>query len=179
MPTIGVSLPVPEPWGSELQHYRIDLGDAAARHIPTHVTLLPPHHVDDAEMAGIVDHLEQVARGSAPFRVHLRGTGTFRPVSPVVFVGVVEGISQCEQLAGDVRRGPLAIERAFPYHPHVTVAHHLPESRLDLAFTELQHYDAAFDVDQMWMYLHDDATGWTPDRAFPLCAAQGEARCGS
>ena len=68
-------------------------------------------------------------RRSRPFRVHLRGTGTFQPISPVVFVGVVQGISQCEVLAAEVLRGPLAIDRAFPFHPHVTIAHHLPEVR--------------------------------------------------
>ncbi|MCW2836378.1 MAG: 2-5 ligase, partial [Marmoricola sp.] len=154
MPTIGVSVAVPEPWGNELQQYRIDVGDEAARHIPTHITLLPPHEVADADLDDVVAHLAKVAEGTEPFRVHLRGTGTFRPVSPVVFIGVVEGISQCEQLAAGVRRGPLAIERAFPYHPHVTVAQHLPEDRLERAFTELEGFDAAFAVEEMWMYLH-------------------------
>lgn len=168
MPTIGVSVAVPEPWGNALQQYRIDVGDDAARHIPTHITLLPPHEVAEGELDDVVAHLAKVAEGIDPFRVHLRGTGTFRPVSPVVFVGVVEGISQCEQLAADVRQSPLAIERAFPYHPHVTVAHDLPQEQLELAFHDLEDFDAAFDVDEMWMYLHDDASGWQPERAFLL-----------
>jgi len=170
VPTIGVSLAVPEPWGTELQQYRIGAGDEAARHIPTHITLLPPHHVDDGDIAGVVKHLVALAAGMEPFRVHLRGTGTFQPVSPVVFVGVVEGISQCEQLAVGVGQGPLVIERAFPYHPHVTVAHHLSDEQLELAFTDLEDFDAAFDVEQMWMYLHDDASGWQPTHAFSFGA---------
>jgi 2'-5' RNA ligase len=168
MPTIGVSLAVPEPWGSELQKYRIDVGDGSGLHIPTHITLLPPHEVANTDMEGVVAHLRLVAAGTQPFRVHLRGTGTFMPVSPVVFVGVVEGISQCEQLAAGVRQGRPVIERKFPYHPHVTVAHHLPEAQLERAFTDLQGYDAAFDVHEMWMYLHDDALGWQPSEEFPL-----------
>ena len=44
--------------------------------------------------------------------MRLRGTGTFRPVSPVVFVNVAEGISRCELLADAVRRGPLEIDAA-------------------------------------------------------------------
>jgi 2'-5' RNA ligase len=165
---IGVSIAVPEPWGTELQQYRIDAGDGAARQIPTHITLLPPHQVARADLDAIVQHLEEVAAATEPFRVHLRGTGTFQPVSPVVFVGVVEGISQCEQLAAGVRRGPLVIDRQFPYHPHVTVAHHLPEAKLQRAFDDLQDFDAAFDVKEMWMYLHDDASGWQPTRSFAL-----------
>ena len=166
MPTIGVSLAVPEPWGSELQEYRIAMGDEAARHIPTHITLLPPHELDEADLAGVRSHLADVAARMRPFRVRLRGTGTFEPVSPVVFVGVVSGISQCEVLARDVLRGPLAIERAFPFHPHVTVAHDLPEASLEQAFVELERFDAAFDVNEMWMYLHDPVSGWQPTCAF-------------
>ncbi len=168
MPTIGVSLAVPEPWGSQLQEYRIGVGDESARRIPTHVTLLPPHEVEDSAMEVVQTHLADVASRIAPFRMHLRGTGTFRPVSPVVFVGVVEGISQCEQLAATVLRGPLAMERTFPYHPHVTVAHDVEDTRLDQAFVELQSFDAAFHVDRMWLYSHDESSGWRPQQAFPL-----------
>ncbi len=168
MPWIGVSIAVPEPWGSELQQYRIDVGDDSARQIPTHITLLPPLEVADADLDPITAHLLEAARRTAPFQVHLRGTGTFRPVSPVVFVNVVKGISGCERLAGDVRSGPLVLETEFPYHPHVTVAHYLPEGLLEQAFVELERYDAAFDVSEMWLYLHDPLTGWHPVRSFPL-----------
>ena len=167
MPTIGVSVAVPEPWGSELQQYRIASGDESARHIPTHITLLPPHEVPDADLGDLIDHLGKVASGTQPFRVHLRGTGTFRPTSPVVFVGVVEGISQCEQLEAGVRQGRLVLQRTFPYHPHVTVAHHLPEDQLEQAFTDLEDFDATFDVHEMWMYLHDDAVGLAAHQGVP------------
>jgi len=166
VPTIGVSIAVPEPWGSQLQQYRIGMGDEDARQIPTHITLLPPYELDEADLPAVEEHLAAVAAGVDPFRVHLRGTGTFQPTSPVVFVGVVQGISACEVLAAAVLRGPLAIERRFPFHPHVTVAHHLPEARLEQAFVELEGFDAAFDVDRMWMYLHDSVSGWQPTRAF-------------
>jgi 2'-5' RNA ligase len=165
-----VSIAVPEPWGSELQQYRIDVGDDSARQIPTHITLLPPVEVADADLDPITVHLLEIAGRTDPFRVHLRGTGTFRPVSPVVFVNVVKGISGCEQLAANVRSGPLVLETSFPYHPHVTVAHHLPEGLLEQAFVELERYDAEFDVSEMWLYLHDPLSGWHPVRSFPLGA---------
>ncbi len=76
--------------------------------------------------------------------MHLRGSGTFRPVSPVVFVPLARGISECERLEAQVRSGPLARETLFPYHPHVTVAHDLDEPALDAAFDALATYDARF-----------------------------------
>jgi 2'-5' RNA ligase len=164
--TIGVSVEVPEPWGTELQDYRVRLGDPAAGGIPTHITLLPPIDVDDDLMAGIQDHLDGVAEKASPFDVRLRGTGTFRPVSPVVFVNVVQGISACEVLASAVRQGPLAVEARFPYHPHVTVAHHLDEPLLDRAFEELGSFDCRFTADHFSLYVHEDGSGWTPVRHF-------------
>jgi 2'-5' RNA ligase len=166
--TIGVSVEVPEPWGTELQDYRVRLGDPTAGGIPTHITLMPPIDVDDDLLPVIQHHLEGVAEKTAPFDVRLRGTGTFRPVSPVVFVNVVQGISACEVLASDVRRGPLAVEARFPYHPHVTVAHHLDEPLLDKAFEELGSFDCRFTADHFSLYVHEDGSGWTPVRHFPF-----------
>lgn len=171
MRTIGVAVAIPEPWATELQDYRASVGDATAAMIPTHITLVPPTEVDEAVLPEIEAHLADVAAGVDAFTVHLRGTGTFRPVSPVVFVAVVEGISQCEQLAAAVRRGPLAVELAFPYHPHVTVAHDLPQERLDQAFDELASFDASFEVADFHLYVHEDGSGWRPTRDFALRSA--------
>jgi len=168
VPTIGVALAIPEPWATQLQDYRTGVGDTMAATIPTHITLVPPTEVTDVELGEIETHLSEVAGGVAAFQVHLRGTGTFRPVSPVVFISVVEGISQCEQLAAAVRRGPLAVDLAFPYHPHVTVAHHVAEGRLDQAFEELADFECRFDVDDFHLYVHDHERGWTPTRYFTL-----------
>ena len=176
MTTIGVSVAVPDPWGTELQDYRVRLGDPTAASIPTHITLLPPIDVDDELLPSIGEHLDAVARETFPFLVHLRGTGTFRPISPVVFVNVVAGISSCELLASAVRQGPLAIDAQFPYHPHVTVAHHLTEELLDRAFDELDSFDCRFTVGQVSLYEHHDRRGWTPVRDFVLGAGERVGR---
>jgi 2'-5' RNA ligase len=169
--TIGVAIAVPEPWGEQLRTYRADLGDTTAEGIPTHINLMPPFEVDEVDVPSIEEHLAGASAQSAGFRIHLRGTGTFRPVSPVVFVMVAEGISACEQLAFSVRRGPLETDLQFPYHPHVTVAHHLCDTLLDRAFDELAGFEATFLVERFWLYVHEDRTGWVPTRDFVLAAA--------
>jgi len=166
--TVGVAIAVPDPWGGQLQSFRERLGDTTAAGIPTHVTLLPPHELSADEVGAVTDHLTAAAATGAPFRMHLRGTGTFRPVSPVVFVAVAEGISACEQLASAVRSGPLAVAQEFPYHPHVTVAHHQPEDVLDRAFEELAGFECAFVVERFSLYVHDPQKGWVPTRDFEL-----------
>lgn len=168
MPTIGVSIAVPEPCGAHLQDYRRSLGDDEARGIPTHITLMPPYDAADDVVATTEQHLADVAGQAAPFRVHLRGTGTFRPISPVVFVGVVDGISACEQLAAAVRRGPMATTLRFPYHPHVTVAHDLDDAVLDKAFSDLAGFEFEFEAAEFHLYVHEQAAGWRPARTFSL-----------
>jgi len=86
----------------------------------------------------------------------------------VVFVTVAEGISQCEALADAVRRGPLQTELLFPYHPHVTVAHHVSEPELDRAFDDLADYSCAFEVTAFTLYVHDGRDGWRTDTVFDL-----------
>lgn len=171
MTTIGVAIAVPDPWGARLQEYRASLGDPTAHGIPTHITLMPPFQADDTVLPEIEKHLAEAAAANAPFPIHLRGTGTFRPVSPVVFVTVVRGISSCEQLAFAVRSGPLEAELMFPYHPHVTVAHDIDEALLDRAFDELADFECEFHVDHFNLYVHDALEGWRPTREFALTGA--------
>lgn len=172
MPTIGVAIALPEPWASELQDYRTALGDETATLIPTHITLVPPVELDDAQIATAEVNLAAAAGAGEPFCIHLRGTGTFRPVSPVVFVALVEGISQCEALAEQVRLGPLAVPLQYPYHPHVTVAHHMSDEVMDRAFEELAGFDCTFDAGEFQLFRHDQEFGWRPARKFAL----GEVR---
>lgn len=168
VPTIGVAIAIPEPWASELQDYRTSVGDTTATQIPTHITLIPPAEVAEEELPAVSEHLAGVAATIEPFDIHLRGTGTFRPVSPVVFVTVAEGISGCEVLADAVRRGPLAVELHYPYHPHVTIAHHLDDPTLDRAFDELATFECRFAVDAFSLYVHDSDAGWQPTHEYGL-----------
>ncbi|MEP6666160.1 MAG: 2'-5' RNA ligase family protein [Nocardioidaceae bacterium] len=167
MSTIGVAIAIPQPWAGELQSHRASFGDVHANAIPTHITLIPPTEID-GELIEVEDHLAAVAEEQAAFRLRLRGTATFRPVSPVVFIVVSEGISACELLAGAARRGPLNQELAFPYHPHVTVAHHLSEDALDQAYDTLADFDCALDVAEFHLYVHGDDGVWRPMRTYKL-----------
>jgi 2'-5' RNA ligase len=168
MPMHGVAVTIPEPWGSTLQRARQSFGDPMASAIPPHVTLLPPTPFGDDAMEEFVGHLRAVSRTVAPFRMVLSGTGTFRPVSPVVFVQVSLGISQCEALERALRSGPVDRSLDFPYHPHVTVAHHLDEDALDRAFTELGSFRCDFHVDAIDLYQHEEDGVWRPQQSFPL-----------
>ena len=164
----GVAIGLPEPIHSELQGCRERLGDPNAAAIPPHITLLPPTALHDRDLPVVEEHLRVVAAGEEPFDVRLRGSSTFRPVSPVVFVPLAGGISGCERIEQQVRSGPLARTLSFPYHPHVTVAHDVGEQMLDRAFSELSSYDARFTVWGFTLFEQGPDKVWRPQRDFPF-----------
>jgi 2'-5' RNA ligase len=170
---IGVAIPIPDPYGAQLQRIRASLGDEMARAIPTHITLLPPTEIPGGggELAAIEEHLAAVARSGRRFGIRLRGTATFRPVSPVVFIALTEGISECERIHEQVLAGPLERELEFPYHPHVTVAHHLPDDVMDRAYKDLAGYEAHFEVEGFSLYEHGADGVWRPRRHFRFASA--------
>jgi 2'-5' RNA ligase len=168
--TIGVVLGIPEPWARYLQAAREGFGDLQAPAIPTHVTLLPPTCVPRTRLDEIVAHLEAVAAGLAPFELRIEGTDTFRPVSPVVFIKVVVGGGDCDTVQRAVRTGPLRRELTFPFHPHVTVAHHLDDDALDRAAKELAEFSATFQADSFVLYEQGADGVWRPKQRFAFGA---------
>lgn len=175
--TIGVAIAVPPPFGDELQGWRAEFGDPLAHAIPAHVTLLPPTPVGAAQLDEVHEHLAQVAAHEQVFDIQLLGTGTFRPVSPVVFVQLARGVRECERVERGVRAGLLQRELSFSYHPHVTVAHDVSAPALDLALDTLAGYDASFRAGGFDLYEHGPDGVWRPRRHYafqPGPAGDGE-----
>lgn len=170
--TFGVSLGIPQPFDGVLTWWRDKVGDPLAGSVPPHVTLLPPTVLRADDVAPACAHLASVAAEQSSFELHLRGTGTFRPISDVVFVTVASGISECEVLAASIRSGALDRELLFPYHPHVTVGHDLADERLDEAFEGLAGFDAKFPVDGFSLFEQGDDLVWRPWRDFPFADAR-------
>jgi len=166
---LGVVVAIPEPWAQLLTDWRAKCGDPQATVVPPHVTLLPPTEVPVAERPAVTEHLGEVARQHPPFDMHLSGTGTFSPVSEVVFVAVARGIGSCELLADAVRGGPLHRPLNYPYHPHVTVAHDVPADMLDLAYSALTDLSAEFRVEYFTEFEQAPSGAWVVAREYPLC----------
>jgi 2'-5' RNA ligase len=166
--TLGVSIAVPEPYGSTLQERRAAFGDTAAHGIPTHVTLLPPTEVDAATLPAFRRHLMRVAADTRAFRMQLEGTDTFRPLSPVVYIRLVEGVSDCTGLQERVRSGPVRRDLQFPYHPHVTVAHGIGEEAMDRAYEELADYAADWTAAGFGLYVQGEDSHWRKMQDYPF-----------
>jgi 2'-5' RNA ligase len=167
--TIGIAIDIPEPWGEQLTTRRAEAGDPQAAYVPAHLTLLGPTEVDAAALPAIEKHLARVASAHGPFTLLLRGTGTFRPLTEVVFVTVAAGISECERLNVAIH-DLAAIERTakFPYHPHVTVAQDVTPEQLDAVFADLADFEAQFPVDGFTLFEHGSDGRWHPHRDYAL-----------
>ncbi len=165
---IGVAIEVPQPHGAHLQRWRQRLGDPLAMRVPPHVTLLPPTGIPGERLPVVEEHLRRIAAEEGPFTITLRGTGTFRPVSPVTFVQLAAGISDCERLEARVRSGPLFRQIKFNYHPHVTIAQDVDDAELERGFTALATYTATFEVWGFTLFEEGPDRVWRPQRDFPF-----------
>jgi len=166
---IGVAIDIPEPWGSLLTRCRAQTVSPPGPCPPAHLTLLGPTEIPADRLPEVEAHLTAVAAAHPPYHIQLRGTGTFRPVTEVVFVAVAAGISECEQLAAAIGQAEvLRREARFPYHPHVTVAQDAPTEVLDQVYEELVDFSARFEVDRFTLFSHSGDVRWRPLRDFQL-----------
>jgi 2'-5' RNA ligase len=156
--SVGVILGFPPAIAEELQRWRASFGDPMAGVVPAHITLVTTTPTQD--WAATEAHVREVARRQAPFMVTIAGTGTFRPVSPVVYINVEDGFDSCVELHEKLQTGPLQRELPFSYHPHVTIAHDVAPESLDEAETVLESYKATFPVVSMGLYEHDADGIW-------------------
>jgi 2'-5' RNA ligase len=91
-------------------------------------------------------------------------------VSPVVFIQVARGLSDCEVLEKSIRTGPLQRKLDFPYHPHVTVAQDVPDEALDLAYDGLSGFVARFAVERFGLFERQSDGKWLARTEFALGA---------
>lgn len=170
----GVVIPLPEPMGQELQDWRSSFGDAQAGTVPAHITLMIAERGED--WAELASHVREVADRWEPFHVEIRGTGTFRPVTPVVYLRIEGGHDQCVQLHCDLSEHHLESASPFDFHPHVTLAHGTTEEGLDRAQHVLRTYHASFLVDHIDLYEGDEHGAWHVRDRIPFGGAGTDDR---
>lgn len=155
---VGIVIALPEPLATELRGWRASFGDERADVVPAHITLVTTTSAPDWEST--LAHVRHVVRSEPPFEIKLNGSGTFRPLTPVVYLKVEEGVSECMRLHRKLQAGPLARQLEFPFQPHVTVAHAVGDARLDEAARVMNLYRAGFPVRSIGVYEHDSAGSW-------------------
>ena len=129
---------------------------------------MPPFEVPDGHLPVIEQHLAEASAMNAAFKVHLRGTGTFRPVA--------RGVR--DRGRGHLRlraaRGPCGAGWPATCSSPTTRTSPSPTTsttRRWTAFEDLADFECAFEADRFSLYVHDVEAGWVPTRDHPLTAA--------
>lgn len=164
----GVVLRLPEPTGRELQNWRASFEDQSADAVAPHITLMITEL--DRPWDELADRVRQALAQQDPFHVEVNGTGTFRPLTPVVYLRIERGREQCTALHAALARHGLVSASPFDYHPHVTLAHGTDDAALDRAQEMLRTYRAGFLVDRVHLYEGDAQGHWHPRQSLALGA---------
>lgn len=162
---VGIVVPIPEPHASRLSAVRAVARDPYAS-VPPHLTLVTGIPVGDWNE--VLEHVSGVAADAEPFRITVRGTATFRPVTPVVYARVVDGAAECSALHARLLRGPLAAPPAYPYVPHVTLAQGLDDAALDRVMAQEAQEAWELSADRLCVYGDLGDEDWKLRATVPL-----------
>lgn len=156
--SLGVIISLPPALAARLSARQARYAGPDAPVVPPHITLVSGRTT--GTWAKAADHVRQVAKGAAPFVISLHGTGTFEPISPVVYLSIGQGGSDCIRLHDQLLAGPLEHLLEFEFHPHLTLAHDLDEAAMAAALSEMADFKADFEVTSIGLFDHLDG-GWT------------------
>jgi len=144
----GVIVPVPDNLSLLADRVRRPY-DPNFRLIGPHVTVLPPRPLSLTRRQ-VLEAVKRVAERTPPFHLRLGKVKTFRPVTPVVFVGFRRGADDLERLHRRLSRAPLRGPESFPYVPHLTLAQDLDDDRLRKALALSRKIFASSTALQPW-----------------------------
>ncbi len=157
---VGVVLEVPEPYGDDIMQWRIGLGDAYADRMPTHITMLLPPPMTPAEVDRLTTALDLLATQWAAFDVTLGSVGSFRPVSPVVYLKASAEQERLQLLQQELMEAHGPFEPAHPFVPHVTVAMGVGEGLLDAAADAMADYQCQWSATALSLFQRHRDGRW-------------------
>lgn len=155
--SLGVIISLPPALAEQLSERRAEYAGPGSAVVPPHITLVSGRAKEAWNDAA--EHVRKVAAAGEPFVISLRGTGTFEPISPVVFLNVADGAHDCVQLHEQLLEGPLEHLLAFDFHPHLTIAHDLDAPNMARAKADMANFSADFEVASIGLY-NFIAGGW-------------------
>ena len=148
--SLGVIISLPRELAEQLSAKRALYAGPGVSVVPPHITLVSGRAKDSWEEAAT--HVRKVAAAGEPFVLSLRGTGTFAPISPVVFLNVDTGAEVCTALHEQLLEGPVEHLLDFEFHPHLTIAHDLDDQAMTQAKADLAGFAADFEVRSIGLF---------------------------
>jgi len=112
-------------------------------HLPAHLTILPPRHLQGSELAAL-ELLEDTCSRVEPFEIILGEAETFVPVTPTVFIRVDYGANRMHELHERLNAQVLQAAEEWPYMPHLTIAKMTTEALAQEAYVTARDRWAQF-----------------------------------
>lgn len=167
---LGVVLVVAGTAGHQIDGIRRALGDGAYGRIPTHLTLVPPVNVNEADLPSVLEVVHSAAARARPLRLELGPVTTFWPDTPVLYLAVGGDIAGLHRLRDAVFSGPLARPLTWPFVPHVTLAEDRTPEELPLLVELLRGFHAEVTIDRVHILREREHRRWLPIADVPLDA---------
>jgi 2'-5' RNA ligase len=112
-------------------------------HLPAHLTILPPRHLQGSELSAL-ELLEDTCSRAEPFEVTLGDAETFVPVTPTVFIRVEHAAHRMHELHERLNTQVLKATEEWPYMPHLTIAKMTTETLAQAAYVTARDRWALF-----------------------------------
>lgn len=166
-PHLAVALLIPGRVATEIDALRRATGDPDITRIPSHITLVPPVNVREADLDGVLATLRAAGAGVAPLTLELGPTATFLPTSPTLYLRVGGELDGLIRLREALLVGPFDRPSVLPFVPHVTVRNPAAPDLLRRARDALGAYRATVTFDRVDLLVETDRV-WRPiaDAAF-------------
>jgi 2'-5' RNA ligase len=137
--------------------------------IPPHITLYPKEEWDDARLAQVITHLEQIAASAQPFDIHINRYSTFYPVNNVIYMALSDP-APLVKLQDAVCAGTLSCKDKAPYAytPHITIGQKMNSDELHDVLSSLRNIPLDFTsrVDRIHLLYQMENEGWTVHQTF-------------
>lgn len=102
-------------------------------HLAAHLTILPPRPLRGTESSAL-QILERICGNEEPFEVALGDVETFAPVTPTIYIRVLDAAAHMIELHSRLNTEALAFQEEWPYIPHLTIAKMSGQQLADAAF---------------------------------------------
>lgn len=175
MPLFFVTLLPPDDVQKNIEEIKKEISEkyktTRALRLPAHITLLPPFHVEDEQVAELKNRLRIFCSGQPMFPVELDGFGAFPP--KVIYLKVANPNSvrflQTE-LQNDLQELLPKNREAKEFRPHITLASRdILRSDFKKAWKEVvnRKFSATFKVETVYLFLHNGKR-WDLVQEFPF-----------
>ncbi|MGA8151725.1 MAG: 2'-5' RNA ligase family protein [Terriglobales bacterium] len=142
-------------------------------HLPAHVTILPPRHLQGSEISAL-ETLEDICSHAEPFKVVLGDAETFVPVTPTVFIRVGRDANRMHELHDRLNTEALRAVEEWPYMPHLTIVKLGSEELAQTAYITARDRWAQFrgsreiPIRELTFVREEDQNRWTDLAGVPL-----------